>query len=60
MEFGKFLSKHFVGLWLWWLGKEGGEISLSGWVKEDGVSEEASGSTFVFLMKPCSWVWEGE
>ena len=59
MEFGGFLSKHFIGLWCLWLREVGGEIPFSNWVEESGVEREASGNASMFLMDPCPWINEG-
>ena len=60
MEFGRFLSKCFVGLWLLWLQEGIGKTTL--WLNGGGWSREgkARGSSFVFLMEPCPWVKEEE
>jgi hypothetical protein len=58
LKIGGFLPKCLVGLWLSWLWSGGGEIILSGWVGESGVGEEARGSSFDFLMEPCTWMRE--
>lgn len=60
MDFSVFLSKHLVGLWLWWLGVGRGERTYSSCMEEGGRWKDASEISFVFLMEFCLWVGEGE